>query len=127
VFLDVLRGAEELQPASEKTAVATAPTRRTTTQLRNDTKLLKLLREGIAASSDDDGWANLSAVGSYVAKQQPAFDSRNWGYAKLVDLVTAIGLFEVKRAAGKGVRLREKPKGQPAEKAAPKKSAAKKS
>jgi hypothetical protein len=127
VFLDVLRGAEELQPASEKTAVATAPTRRTTTQLRSDTKLLKLLREGIAASSDDDGWANLSAVGSYVAKQQPAFDSRNWGYAKLVDLVTAIGLFEVKRAAGKGVRLREKPKGQPAEKAAPKKSAAKKS
>jgi hypothetical protein len=41
----------------------------------------------------------------------------------LIDLVTAIGLFEVKRAAGQGVRVREKPKGQTAKKAVTKKSA----
>jgi hypothetical protein len=100
-----------------------APARKSTGELRSETKLLKLLREGINAASDDDGWAGLGGVGSYVAKQQPAFDSRNWGYAKLIDLVTAIGLFEVKRAAGQGVRVREKPKGQAAKKAATKKSA----
>jgi hypothetical protein len=130
VYLDVLRSSEEPERLSEKATAPTAPTapaRKSPGQLRNDPKLLKLLREGINAASDDDGWANLSGVGSYVAKQQPDFDSRNWGYAKLIDLVTAIGLFEVKRAAGQGVRVREKPKGQVAKKAAAKKSATKKS
>lgn len=127
VYLDVLRSSEEPERLSEKAPAPMAPARKSTGELRSETKLLKLLREGINAASDDDGWADLGGVGSYVAKQQPAFDSRNWGYAKLIDLVTAIGLFEVKRAAGQGVRVREKPKGQVAKKAATKKSATKKS
>lgn len=102
----------------------TAPARRSTSELRGDAKLVKLLREGIDAASDDDGWANLGGVGSYVAKQAPDFDSRNWGYAKLVDLVTAIELFEVKRPAGQGVQVREKPKRQPVKKTAAKRTAA---
>ena len=132
VYLDVLRSSEEPERLSEKAPAPTAPTaptapaRRSTGELRSDTKLLKLLWEGINAASDDDAWADLGGVGSYVAKQQPAFDSRNWGYAKLIDLVTAIGLFEVKRTAGQGVRVREKPKGQVAKKAATKKAATKK-
>jgi uncharacterized LabA/DUF88 family protein len=113
VYLDVLRGPEKPEQPSEQAPVPSAPTRRSTAQLRQDTRLVKLLREGIEAASDDDGWANLGGVGSHVAKQAPDFDSRNWGYAKLVDLVTAIELFEVKRAIGQGVRVREKPKGQP--------------
>ena len=60
-----------------------------------------------------------------LVTQPPHFDSRNWGYAKLVDLVTAIELFEVNRLAGQGVQVREKPKGRPARKATPKKAAAK--
>ena len=124
VYLDVLRSSEEPERLSEKAPAPMAPARKSTGELRSETKLLKLLREGINAASDDDAWADLGGVGSYVAKQQPAFDSRNWGYAKLIDLVTAIGLFEVKRAAGQGVRVREKPKGQAAKKAATKKSAA---
>ena len=96
-----------------------APARKSGSELRGDTKLVRLLREGIDAASDDDGWANLGGVGSYVAKQAPDFDSRNWGYAKLVDLVTAIELFEVKRSAGQGVRVREKPKGEAAQERRP--------
>ena len=51
----------------------------------------------------------LGAVGSHIVKQAPDFDPRNWRYPKLVDLVTAIGAFEVERA-GQSVRVREKPK-----------------
>jgi NYN domain/OST-HTH/LOTUS domain len=123
VYLDVLRRPEKPKQTSEEAPVSTAPARRSTSELRGDAKLVKLLREGIDAASDDDGWANLGGVGSYVAKQAPDFDSRNWGYAKLVDLVTAIELFEVKRSAGQGVQVREKPKGQPAKKAATKRTA----
>jgi hypothetical protein len=107
VYLDVLRSSEEPELRSERAPVSTAPVRKSSSELRRDSKLLKLLREGIDAASDDDGWADLGGVGSYVAKQEPAFDARNWGYAKLIDLVTAIELFEVKRAAGQGVRVRE--------------------
>jgi len=124
VYLDVLRRPEKPKEASEEDSSPSAPTRKSTNELRGDAKLVKLLREGIDAASDDDGWANLGGVGSHVAKQAPDFDSRNWGYAKLVDLMTAIELFEVKRAAGQGVRVREKPKGEPGKKAATKKAAA---
>jgi hypothetical protein len=120
VYLDVLRSSEEPELRSERAPVSTAPVRKSSSELRRDSKLLKLLREGIDAASDDDGWADLGGVGSYVAKQEPAFDARNWGYAKLIDLVTAIELFEVKRAAGQGVRVREKAKGQAAKKTATK-------
>ena len=50
---------------------------------------MNLCRRGIEAASDDEGWANLGAVGSHIAKQSPDFDPRTWGYSKLVDLVTA--------------------------------------
>jgi len=126
VYLDVLRRPEKPEEPSEKDPVPTGPTRKTTNELRGDARLVKLLREGIDAASDDDGLANLGGVGSYIAKQAPDFDPRNWGYAKLVDLVTAIELFEVKRSAGQGVQVREKPKAQPAKKAGAKKAGVKK-
>jgi uncharacterized protein (TIGR00288 family) len=117
VYLDVLRRPEKPKEPSQGDAPATAPARKSSSELRGDTKLVKWLREGIDAASDDDGWANLGGVGSHVAKQAPDFDSRNWGYAKLIDLVTAIDLFEVKRSPGQGVRVREKPKGAATKKA----------
>jgi uncharacterized LabA/DUF88 family protein len=122
VYLDVLRRPGKPKEPSEEDREPAGPARKSSGELRGDTKLVKLLREGIDAASDDDGWANLGGVGSHVAKQAPDFDSRNWGYAKLVDLVTAIALFEVKRLAGQGVQVREKPKGQPAKKTAAKRA-----
>jgi hypothetical protein len=127
VYLDVLRRPEKPKQPTEDAVTSTAPTSKSTSELRGDAKLVKLLRDGIDAASDDDGWANLGGVGSYVAKQAPDFDSRNWGYGKLVDLVAAIELFEVKRTAGQGVQVRDKPKSQPAKKAATKRTASRKS
>ena len=62
--------------------------------LKQDAKLARLLREAVEAASDDEGWAGLGAVGSLISKQAPDFDSRNYGFRKLSDLVTAAGLFE---------------------------------
>lgn len=64
--------------------------------LRQDTRLVRMLRAAIEASRGDEEWANLSAVGSQVANQA-SFDPRNYGYPKLSDLIEAIGLFELKR------------------------------
>jgi uncharacterized LabA/DUF88 family protein len=71
--------------------------RRSIKDLRKDTKLLHLFRSAIDAASDENGWAHLGRVGSNIIKQAPDFDSRNYGYGKLSDLVTAIDLFKTER------------------------------
>ena len=72
-------------------------------QLKGDTTLVTLLRNAVEAASDDDGWASLASVGSIVTKQHPDFDSRNYGYGKLSDLITATTLFEMnRRSPGEG-------------------------
>jgi hypothetical protein len=57
----------------------------------------------VEAASDDDGWAPLGGVGTIVTNQRPDFDPRNYGYAKLSDLMTATTLFELdRRSPGDG-------------------------
>jgi uncharacterized LabA/DUF88 family protein len=70
---------------------------RTSAQLKQDTRLVALLRNAVEASSDDSGWSNLAPVGSNIAKQAPDFDPRNYGYRKLGELITASGLFEIEK------------------------------
>ena len=67
---------------------------KTSRDLKQDTKLVNLLRNAVEASSDESGWAHLAPVGSTIAKQSPEFDPRNYGYGKLGALVTATKLFE---------------------------------
>ncbi len=88
VYLDVLREAAEGE-------VDVAPRPRTAAALKQDSKLVRLLREAVESASDDEGWAGLGAVGSLISKQAPDFDSRNYGFRKLSELVLAAGLFEV--------------------------------
>lgn len=70
---------------------------RSNKELRCDTKLLNLIRSAIDAASDETGWAQLSPVGSYISKTANDFDPRNYGFSKLNELITAIGLFEIDR------------------------------
>jgi len=65
--------------------------------LRGDTTLVRLIRGGIQASSDDAGWAHLGSVGSYISRSAGDFDPRHYGYVKLSDLIAAIGLFDIER------------------------------
>jgi uncharacterized LabA/DUF88 family protein len=66
-------------------------------QLKQDRRLVALLRNAVEASSDESGWANLGAVGSNIAKQAPEFDPRNYGFRRLGELVEASGLFEIEK------------------------------
>jgi uncharacterized LabA/DUF88 family protein len=77
--------------------------RKTTADLKRDTKLVNLLRNAVDASSDDSGWAHLAAVGSNIAKQSSEFDPRNYGYKKLGGLIAATKLFQIEeRSVGAG-------------------------
>lgn len=63
-------------------------------ELRQDSKLLNSIRNTIEDLADEEGWANLGNVGQAITNKLPDFDTRNYGYAKLGELVSAIGLFE---------------------------------
>jgi uncharacterized LabA/DUF88 family protein len=75
-------------------------------ELKGNARLMNLLRKAIEAEADDEGWAGLGAVGSHISKQT-SFDARNYGYAKLSDLIKAIDLFEVKQT-GKTLYVRDR-------------------
>jgi uncharacterized LabA/DUF88 family protein len=99
---------ENLSYTEEDTAATPdakpAPKKRVSAaELKRDSALLNLLRNSVEAASDDDGWAALASVGHIITNQQPDFDSRTYGYAKLSDLIAATTLFEVdRRTAGDG-------------------------
>jgi len=86
IYTEVLRA---------KTDESEAIAKKSSSALKQDTKLVSLLRHAVEASSDESGWAQLAPVGSNIAKQSPGFDPRNYGYAKLGELVSATKLFEI--------------------------------
>lgn len=104
IYTEVLTEGDEDEKESRK---------RSSRELKSDTRLVNALRNAVEASSDEDGWAQLGPVGSNIAKQSPEFDARNFGYRKLRDLVEAIGLFEVQArpaadGASKVIYVRDK-------------------
>lgn len=58
---------------------------------------LDMLAKAVTASADEDGRANLARVGGHLAKQAPDFDARNYGFARLSELVEASGLVDIER------------------------------
>ena len=88
---------EVFAPAPDATAARAAPSAK---QIQTDDALLRLLRSAVDEVSDDDGWAQLGAVGSVLTKQSPDFDSRNYGIGKLSDLLKASKAFAIERRDG---------------------------
>ena len=73
---------------------------------KSDTKLIALLRQAIEATEDEDGWADLGAVGSNISNRT-SFDCRNYGFRNLSSLFKAIDLFELKRGQGKSYLVKD--------------------
>jgi hypothetical protein len=74
-----------------------APSRKAAAELDRDRAFLDLVGGAVDDASDESGWAHLGVVGSILTKKEPDFDSRNYGYGKLSDLLDASKHFEVKR------------------------------
>jgi uncharacterized LabA/DUF88 family protein len=104
VYLDGL--VEATAPARSEADPSGESPKKSTNELKSDTKLVQLLRNAVQAAADDDGWSNLGAVGQHISNQA-SFDPRNYGFAKLSELIGAIGLFEVQKS-GLTFRVRDK-------------------
>ena len=62
-----------------------------------DNNLKKLIKEAIESASEEDGWANLGGVGSYIPRVDSSFDPRNYGFDKLGKLIRSLDYLVVQQ------------------------------
>ena len=121
VYLEVLGQASSEPENEDEDDAETAEGAEPAKKLPN---LQSLLSRAVNATSDDDGWAHLGAIGSYLRSADSSFDPRLHGATKLVTLVESQGYLTTN---GSGADVRVGLKGQVAtKKAASKRPAAKK-
>jgi len=100
------RGGAKAAPEPAPVAEPAAALRQDTAALKQDARLVSLLRNAAESAAGEDGWSALGAVGQQIGNQA-SFDPRNYGYRKLIDLIEATQLFELDRR-GSQVVLRDK-------------------
>lgn len=79
VFTEILKKKKEIENKDES----------------NNNELKPMIISAINAVSKDDGWAKLSNVGSYINKNNPSFDPRNYGYEKLGKLIRNLNYIRI--------------------------------
>ena len=81
------KAAAKVPQASAKPAAVTAPAAPAPKPAGPLPLPLDLIRQAIEEASDDEGWAHLGTMGSYLNKVRPDFDPRLYGQKKLSDLL----------------------------------------
>ena len=84
VNIDRLNGSQESDEKIEKASAK---------QLKCDSKLISMIRNGIDAYRNDEGWAEMSKVCSYISNLS-SITPENYGFSKISDVVKAIDLFK---------------------------------
>ena len=119
-YLEVLASrtnGEAAEAAAEAEATAENEKVGTKSSMASKTQLTRAIKAIVNDISDDDGWAFLGAVGNLLNKRYPDFDSRNYGFAKLTQLVKSLRQFDVEprptsnpHVTHQFIRIKEKPK-----------------
>jgi uncharacterized LabA/DUF88 family protein len=92
---------QEAQAATPEAAAAKA--------LQAPSAAVPILNRAIAQMETEDGWVGLGTLGQRLANIASDFDSRNFGFKKLSDLVRKTGAFEMDQPEGRAMRIRVKP------------------
>lgn len=109
IYLEILahpkveKEADHNDEEGKEEVVATQQARETISVV--DKRLIKLLSHSINDLADEDGWAFLGDLGNFILKKQPDFDTRNYGFPKMIALIKSIDRFVVdERDTGKSNR-----------------------
>ncbi len=81
----------ENEETEQEAAKATKASR---SELRGDGFLIKLLRNAVEQTVEEDGWAHLGRVGQYISNNT-SFSPINYGYKKLSDIIRVSDLFKI--------------------------------
>lgn len=94
---------EKAPSSAEPATPAPVPTN----LLRQNTKLLAMLRDAVKATQDEAGWALVGKLGTHIGNKL-SFDARNYGYPSLSKLLAAIQAFEFRDEGTSRVAVRDK-------------------
>jgi uncharacterized protein (TIGR00288 family) len=87
---------ENLEEERKETKKAQTKEFKNSNKLLDDVKLMNLLRNAISITEDNEGWASIAQIGQNISNQT-SFDSRNYGFKKLSDLLKATDMFDMKK------------------------------
>jgi uncharacterized LabA/DUF88 family protein len=118
IYIEILKGEPESQIESSKQKTSKKTTKKEDEPLSKiDPQLIKLFTVSIADLADENGWTFLGELGNLMLKKKPDFDSRNYGFPKLLPLIRSINKFEIdERDSGKNnikhiyIRIKTNPK-----------------
>lgn len=105
IYIEILKGKE--QPVVEKENNKSnnkkpQPPKKQEPINKIDQELIGLLTDSISDIADENGWAFLGELGSLILKKKPDFDSRNYGYEKMLPLIKSLNEFLIdERESGK--------------------------
>jgi uncharacterized LabA/DUF88 family protein len=102
IYLEILKAPQETAKSPEPSK-GTKPDSQENEVIRSiDKGLIRLIADSINDIADEDGWAFLGNLGTLLLKKKPDFDSRNYGFAKLLPLIKSINKFQIdERKSGK--------------------------
>ncbi|MDR2486181.1 MAG: NYN domain-containing protein [Treponema sp.] len=70
---------------------------------KDENNIIALLNIACETYGENEGWTNVSSAGTYIKRSMPDFDSRNYGFLKLPELIANLSeLYEMKKYKGKG-------------------------
>ena len=106
IYLEVLKTAEKAEEKAEKEEKPekddlekkdVKKTEKPSVSVVPLKKVRSVIKEIVNSIGNDEGWALLADVGNNLSKRMPDFDARNYGYRKLIDLVSTFSGFEISR------------------------------
>lgn len=107
IYIEIIRDAAEKEEEEQKSSRrGNQPSGgRSVTPIGR--KTVNMIALSLADIADDEGYGVLASLGNLISKKQPDFDSRNYGYKKLSDMIRSIDRFEVKNV-GSTLYVRDK-------------------
>jgi uncharacterized LabA/DUF88 family protein len=103
IYIEILSDkAKSVKPVLKQTSKASSksslpviqqPVQSMPSILKMDNELLERITESVDDIADEDGWAFLGDLGNLLLKKQPNFDPRNYGFAKLLQLIRSTNRF----------------------------------
>lgn len=85
-YLDIILTEEQSEEIDAKKNVQAETSAMTTKETLNNS-----IKTIIDENSDSDGWTLASTIGTLLQKQYTDFDSRNYGFKKMIDLLKDLG------------------------------------
>lgn len=92
IYTEIIAPEEEPKKVVSKEKIKDVPP----SSVKNDLEIISdLIERTINDIADEDGFAFLGDIGNLLAKKQPDFDSRNYGFGKMSQLVRSLNKFDI--------------------------------